>query len=148
MRPTDGWEGIIAKRRTSVYETRRSKEWLKIKAINEQELVIVGWQPSTATDRDIGSLHLAVFDDDGELRYAGKVGTGFSAKLRGYAARTTGEGRGPEVAGRRTRRASRRALGASRASSRRWRSPSGPPTTVCAIRRSSACATTRARRKW
>jgi bifunctional non-homologous end joining protein LigD len=78
-----GWEGIIAKRRGSVYENRRSKEWLKVKAIQQQELVIVGWQASTASDRDIGSLHLAVFDDDGQLRYAGKVGTGFSAKLRG-----------------------------------------------------------------
>ena len=78
-----GWEGIIAKRRGSLYENRRSKDWLKVKAIQQQELVIVGWQASTASDRDIGSLHLAVFDDDGQLRYAGKVGTGFSAKLRG-----------------------------------------------------------------
>lgn len=76
-----GWEGIIAKRKSSVYEPRRSKEWLKIKAINEQEFVIVGWLPSTANERDIGSLHLAV-NEDGVLRYAGKVGTGFSAKLR------------------------------------------------------------------
>jgi bifunctional non-homologous end joining protein LigD len=77
----EGWEGIIAKRNTSVYEPRRSKEWLKIKAQNQQELVIVGWNPSTASDREIGSLHLAV-NDGGELRYAGKVGTGFSARLR------------------------------------------------------------------
>ncbi|HVG24296.1 MAG TPA: non-homologous end-joining DNA ligase, partial [Thermoanaerobaculia bacterium] len=76
-----GWEGIIAKRKGSIYETRRSKEWLKVKAIQQQEFVIVGWQPSTASDRDIGSLHLAV-NEAGELRYAGKVGTGFSAKLR------------------------------------------------------------------
>jgi len=76
-----GWEGIIAKRNTSVYESRRSKEWLKVKAINQQEMVIVGWQPSTANERDIGSLHLAV-NEKGSLRYAGKVGTGFSAKLR------------------------------------------------------------------
>ena len=77
-----GWEGIIAKRNASKYEGRRSKEWLKIKAQNQQELVIVGWNPSTATEREIGSLHLGVFDDKGELRYAGKVGTGFSSKLR------------------------------------------------------------------
>ena len=77
-----GWEGIIAKRRSSLYETRRSKEWLKIKAINEQELIVVGWNPSTASDREIGSLHLAVMGDDGALHYAGKVGTGFSAKQR------------------------------------------------------------------
>jgi len=76
-----GWEGIIAKRRTSTYEPRRSKEWLKVKAISEQEMVIVGWQPSSASDRDVGSLHLAV-NENGALRYAGKVGTGFSAKLR------------------------------------------------------------------
>lgn len=76
-----GWEGIIAKRNTSVYEPRRSKEWLKIKTLNQQEFVIIGWQPSTATDREIGSLHLAV-NEGGALRYAGKVGTGFSSKLR------------------------------------------------------------------
>jgi len=77
-----GWEGIIAKRRSSVYEPRRSKEWLKIKAINEQELIVVGWNPSTASNHEIGSLHLAVMGDDGALHYAGKVGTGFSAKQR------------------------------------------------------------------
>jgi bifunctional non-homologous end joining protein LigD len=76
-----GWEGIIAKRKGSIYETRRSKEWLKVKAIQQQEFVIVGWQPSTASERDIGSLHLAV-NEGGALRYAGKVGTGFSAKMR------------------------------------------------------------------
>jgi len=77
-----GWEGIIAKRRTSVYEPRRSKEWLKVKAINEQELIVVGWNPATNSTREIGSLHLAVKGDDGALHYAGKVGTGFSAKDR------------------------------------------------------------------
>jgi bifunctional non-homologous end joining protein LigD len=79
---TSGWEGIIAKRRTSVYEGRRSKEWLKIKAINEQELIVVGWNPSTHSEREMGALHLAVMDDNGDLRYAGKVGTGFSFKQR------------------------------------------------------------------
>jgi bifunctional non-homologous end joining protein LigD len=79
----EGWEGVIAKRRGSIYENRRSKEWLKVKAIHQQEMVIIGWQPSTASERDIGSLHLGFFDEKGELRYGGKVGTGFSAKLRG-----------------------------------------------------------------
>jgi bifunctional non-homologous end joining protein LigD len=78
----EGWEGIIAKRKTSVYENRRSKEWLKIKAVNEQELVVVGWNPSTHSSKEIGSLHLAVKGDDGEFHYAGKVGTGFSYKQR------------------------------------------------------------------
>jgi bifunctional non-homologous end joining protein LigD len=80
---SNGWEGVIAKRKSSVYETRRSKEWLKVKAFTQQEFVIVGWQPSNATDREIGSLHLAV-NENGALRYAGKVGTGFSAKMRGW----------------------------------------------------------------
>jgi len=76
-----GWEGIIAKRKTSLYETRRSKEWLKLKALQQQEFVIIGWQPSTHSDREIGSLHIAV-NEGGSLRYAGKVGTGFNAKMR------------------------------------------------------------------
>lgn len=75
------WEGIIAKHNASLYENRRSKEWLKIKTLHQQEFVIVGYQPSSATDRDIGSLHLGV-NEGGQLVYAGKVGTGFSAKMR------------------------------------------------------------------
>jgi len=77
----DGWEGIIGKRLTSIYEGRRSKEWVKVKALNQQELVIIGFNPSSATTREIGSLHLAVMKD-GELHYAGKVGTGFTSKMR------------------------------------------------------------------
>ncbi|HUP49246.1 MAG TPA: DNA ligase D [Thermoanaerobaculia bacterium] len=77
-----GFEGLIAKRTTSLYEGRRSKEWLKLKAQNQQELIIAGWQPSTHSSKEIGSLHLAVREEDGSLRYAGKVGTGFSARQR------------------------------------------------------------------
>jgi bifunctional non-homologous end joining protein LigD len=78
----EGWEGLIAKRNDSIYEPRRSKAWLKIKALNMQELAIVGFNPSTHSEREIGALHLAVMGDDGALHYAGKVGTGFSYKLR------------------------------------------------------------------
>ena len=77
-----GYEGIVAKKLTSCYEPRRSKEWLKIKAVNQQEFVIIGWNPSTHSSREVGSLHLAVNGPDGHLHYAGKVGTGFSAKQR------------------------------------------------------------------
>lgn len=77
-----GMEGIIAKHNSSIYEGRRSKEWLKVKALNEQELAIIGFNPSTASAKEIGALHLAYVGDDGEFHYAGKVGTGFSAKLR------------------------------------------------------------------
>jgi bifunctional non-homologous end joining protein LigD len=76
-----GYEGLIAKRRASKYETRRSKEWLKIKAVNAQEVAIVGFTPSTHSSRELGSLILGVVDD-GKMRYAGRVGTGFSAKQR------------------------------------------------------------------
>jgi bifunctional non-homologous end joining protein LigD len=78
----DGWEGLIAKRNDSIYEPRRSKAWLKLKALNMQELAIVGFNPSTHSEREIGSLHLAYAGDDGALHYAGRVGTGFSYKLR------------------------------------------------------------------
>jgi bifunctional non-homologous end joining protein LigD len=78
----DGWEGIIGKRLTSVYEGRRSKEWVKVKALNEQELAVIGYSLSSATTREIGALHLGYIGDDGAMRYAGKVGTGFSSKLR------------------------------------------------------------------
>ena len=77
-----GYEGIVSKKKTSCYEGRRSREWLKIKALNEQEFIIVGFNPSTHSSKEVGSLYLAVKGGDGELRYAGKVGTGFSAKLR------------------------------------------------------------------
>jgi len=77
-----GYEGIIAKHNPSIYEGRRSKEWLKVKALNEQELAIIGYNPSTASKSEIGALHLAYVGDDGQFHYAGKVGTGFSAKLR------------------------------------------------------------------
>lgn len=78
----DGWEGVIGKRLTSVYEGRRSKEWVKVKALNEQELAVIGYTLSTATTREIGALHLGYVGDDGVMSYAGKVGTGFSSKLR------------------------------------------------------------------
>jgi bifunctional non-homologous end joining protein LigD len=77
----EGWEGVIAKRNDSRYESRRSKEWLKVKTLNQQEFIVIGYQPSNATEREIGSLHLAV-NERGILRYAGKVGTGFSSKMR------------------------------------------------------------------
>lgn len=77
-----GYEGIIAKKRSSGYEGRRSRDWLKIKALNQQEFAIIGWNPSTHSSKEIGSLHLAAKGEDGEFHYAGKVGTGFSAKLR------------------------------------------------------------------
>jgi bifunctional non-homologous end joining protein LigD len=76
-----GHEGLIAKRRGSAYESRRSKAWVKLKAINAQELAVIGYNPSTASAAEIGSLLLGVVEN-GKMRYAGKVGTGYSAKQR------------------------------------------------------------------
>ena len=74
-----GGEGIISKKANATYAGARSRNWLKIKCIQRQEFVIVGWSES---DKRIGfrSLLLGMMDGGG-LRYAGKVGTGFNAKL-------------------------------------------------------------------
>jgi len=71
-----GLEGVISKRADSRYMGARSKNWVKTKCIQRQEFVIVGW---TASDKQRGfrSLLLGV-NEDGKLRYAGKVGTGFN----------------------------------------------------------------------
>ena len=74
------YEGIVSKRAGAAYVGKRSLAWLKIKCTRRQEFVIVGWTASTARTRGFKSLLLAVHEN-GELRYAGKVGTGFDAEL-------------------------------------------------------------------
>ncbi len=76
----NGYEGIISKRCDAPYRGVRTKAWLKIKCTRRQEFVIVGWTPSAAKTRGFKSLLLAL-NEDGKLRYAGKVGTGFDADL-------------------------------------------------------------------
>jgi bifunctional non-homologous end joining protein LigD len=75
-----GLEGIIAKRLDSRYRPgRRTRDWLKIKNVRSQELVIGGWLPGKGRrDGELGAL-LVGYYTDAELRYAGKVGTGFDA---------------------------------------------------------------------
>ncbi|MGE0179221.1 MAG: DNA ligase D [Sphingomonas sp.] len=73
-----GQEGVIAKRADAPYRGARTKNWLKIKCTNRQEFAIVGWSRSDKKGRAFRSLLLAL-NEDGKLRYAGKVGTGFSA---------------------------------------------------------------------
>jgi hypothetical protein len=72
-------EGIVAKKLDSAYEPgRRSPNWLKIKIIQSQELVVGGWCPEKGDNRSrIGSLLLGYYDQ-GRLRYAGSVGTGYT----------------------------------------------------------------------
>src|SRR5207248_1148759 len=77
-----GWEGIVVKHRGSAYQKGRSRDWLKVKALNKQELAIVGWMPGKgAAEGQMGALLLGVVEK-GELTFAGKVGTGFSVKQR------------------------------------------------------------------
>ncbi len=71
-----GWEGLIAKRASSPYVHTRSRDWLKFKCVNRQELVIGGFTEPGGSRTGFGAL-LVGYYDDGELRYAGKVGTGF-----------------------------------------------------------------------
>jgi bifunctional non-homologous end joining protein LigD len=72
-------EGIIAKRADAPYREKRGHEWLKIKCLAEQELVIVGYTDPSGSRQGLGALLVGVHEN-GELRYAGKVGTGFDGK--------------------------------------------------------------------
>jgi bifunctional non-homologous end joining protein LigD len=74
-----GSEGLIAKRADGPYVHGRSGEWLKLKCSFEQELVIGGFTPPGGARQHFGAL-LVGYHEDGELRYAGKVGTGFSER--------------------------------------------------------------------
>ena len=71
-----GWEGIIAKRASSEYVHSRSRDWLKFKCVNQQELVIGGYTDPEGERIGFGAL-LVGYYEDGDLRYAGKVGTGY-----------------------------------------------------------------------
>jgi bifunctional non-homologous end joining protein LigD len=82
-----GWEGLIAKRRGTAYVSTRSRDWLKLKCTRAQELVIGGFTAPRGARTDLGALLVGYFEDD-RLRYAGKVGTGFTrATLRELSAR-------------------------------------------------------------
>lgn len=73
-----GLEGIVGKRLDSPYPSGRSRDWIKLKCHARQELVIVGYTRPKGKRRGIGALLLGLYEGK-ELRYAGKVGTGFSA---------------------------------------------------------------------
>ncbi|HWH22014.1 MAG TPA: DNA ligase D [Allosphingosinicella sp.] len=72
-----GQEGIISKKADAPYRSTRTKAWLKVKCILRQEFVILGWSESDKKGRGFRALLLGVHED-GKLRFAGKVGTGFS----------------------------------------------------------------------
>ncbi len=76
----EGWEGVIAKRRDSLYEHRRSPYWLKMKCEASQELVVGGFTDPQRSRVGFGALLVGYFEGD-DFVFAGKVGTGFDTKL-------------------------------------------------------------------
>ena len=72
-----GWEGLIAKRAQAPYVPGRSRDWLKLKCVWEQEFVIGGYTDPGGSRTDFGAL-LVGYYEQGSLRYAGKVGTGYT----------------------------------------------------------------------
>jgi bifunctional non-homologous end joining protein LigD len=79
----EGLEGVIAKRRGTSYEPgQRSRDWLKVKAVQTEDFVVGGYTAGTGNRaRTFGSLVMGYFDDDKKLMPAGNVGTGFDEKL-------------------------------------------------------------------
>jgi bifunctional non-homologous end joining protein LigD len=76
----EGWEGVIAKRRGSPYEHKRSKHWLKMKCEASQELVIGGFTDPQGARVGLGALLVGYYEGD-DLVFAGKVGTGLDTKM-------------------------------------------------------------------
>jgi bifunctional non-homologous end joining protein LigD len=75
-----GLEGVVSKLRDAPYRSGRSENFIKSKCHNAQEFVVVGFTPSTAVPNSIGALTVAAHED-GELRYAGRVGTGYTREI-------------------------------------------------------------------
>ena len=75
-----GWEGLIAKRADAPYVAGRSKDWLKLKCVWEQEFVVGGYTDPAGSRTDFGAL-LVGYYERGTLRYAGKVGTGYTKAI-------------------------------------------------------------------
>lgn len=76
----EGWEGVIAKRRDSRYEHRRSPHWLKMKCEASQEFVVGGFTDPQGARVGLGALLVGYYEND-DLVFAGKIGTGFDTKL-------------------------------------------------------------------
>jgi ATP-dependent DNA ligase len=77
---SEGWEGVIAKRRDSMYESRRSPHWLKMKCELTADFIVGGFTDPQGARVGLGAL-LVGHHNDGELVFAGKVGTGFDTAL-------------------------------------------------------------------
>ena len=74
-----GWEGVIAKRTDAPYRAGRSKDWLKLKCVLEQEFVVGGYTDPKGGRSGFGALMIG-YHEDGKLRHGGEVGTGFNER--------------------------------------------------------------------
>jgi len=117
-----GLEGIVAKKKGSLYTSGRSGQWLKLKFDKRQDCAIVGYLPLSGTTHEVGALLLAVVRKDGKLHFAGRVGTGFDARTRRDLARRIDPGV--------TDRIPPEVLDAPRTKDARWTAPK----LVCEIR--------------
>jgi ATP-dependent DNA ligase len=81
---TEGWEGVIAKRRGSPYEHRRSRQWLKMKCELTADLTVGGFTDPRGSRVGLGALLVGYFEDSSagpDFVFAGRIGTGFDTKL-------------------------------------------------------------------
>ena len=77
-----GLEGVVGKPLTSRYYPGKRREWIKVKNVRHQEVIVAGWKAGEGSRANmIGSLLLGIPDADGRLRYAGHVGTGFTGSM-------------------------------------------------------------------
>lgn len=74
-------EGVIGKKITSTYQSKRSRDWVKIKTTHRQEFIIGGFTAPKGSREKFGSLLIGIYNDENELCYAGHVGGGFNASL-------------------------------------------------------------------
>ncbi|HEY0679320.1 MAG TPA: non-homologous end-joining DNA ligase [Chitinophagaceae bacterium] len=80
-----GIEGIVAKKGDSIYEPNvRTKNWLKIKTEQRHEAVIAGYTKNEGSDKEFSALILGIYDDNGELKFIGQAGTGFTKQSQTY----------------------------------------------------------------
>ena len=136
-------EGVVAKRLTSKYRPgRRSTEWLKIKNVLRQEVVIGGWLPGQGRlEGELGSLLVGYHEPDGTLAFAGKVGTGSTTPPAGCS-RSGWRRFGSTRARSPVASLSRRRSSSSPRSYARWSSPNGRAPARCATRPTRDCART------
>lgn len=131
---TEGWEGVIAKRRGSIYEQRRSRNWLKMKCELAQEFVVGGFTDPQGKRVGLGALLVGYYDGD-DLVFSGKIGTGFIRSSYSICARNSIASRSKRLPSPKPSASRACALtGSVRKSSCRSASSNGPNTTSSATR--------------